>query len=616
MKVSSVHPAKQIDDVPTASSMEGGETAGSTFALLLGFDAVSAPRQGGDLSSAGKDSGDQAQEQEFPEAPGTIGAFWGVSGSGAAVNLSTVSSRAAVSSAKNLVAEQASGKAEIDTEARIVGTGESKSGTSSRMRTSAQHAGGAAQGDSRTTGPPAQTVPVLLQSSPMSFLPVQSAKAAPSSAAEARLSGEDYQLRTGAQRDGGLQAVRPSLLDRATSAGAIDLGRTNPTGTEALIEKSAVRAEVPERNVETQTPSAAESEVSRTSERTDTARLATPITGASGRHAPGAPIAATAAQFGTTPQPAPGPGMDGIPQKADVTNPVAAKSDTYSAFGRSAEMDGVTSTGTAADGTPALAQAASGDAAEQGGDDNPSSGLTPSLASIVDAVVPASSGNAQAHRESSGADGDSRNRGPAPQDPAGIKGSLNPPNTLSSLQGLSAQGSSTRGQERLPNTPQVSPQTLMLLDHMAASGAARALGNALRSDVHIGLQTEGFGRVTIQASTEGGQLSAQLSVENTHQSGALAAHLPALEQRLSEVSRLEASMRIVTANGSSFGGAGTGGDGGSRSYQGSTGNGRGPTRVSLRTTHRSDEIRDLAAPAASGPRTMNGPGPRSLDITV
>jgi hypothetical protein len=69
----------------------------------------------------------------------------------------------------------------------------------------------------------------------------------------------------------------------------------------------------------------------------------------------------------------------------------------------------------------------------------------------------------------------------------------------------------------------------------------------------VGVQTEAFGRITIQTSAQGGQLSAQLSLENTKESAALAAHLPGVEQKIVEQHGLNASVRIV---GGFDGGAG------------------------------------------------------------
>ena len=81
------------------------------------------------------------------------------------------------------------------------------------------------------------------------------------------------------------------------------------------------------------------------------------------------------------------------------------------------------------------------------------------------------------------------------------------------------------------------------------------------------MQTELFGRVTIQTNAQGGQLSAQLSVENVKEGSAIAAHLPAVEQKISEQHGLNASIRLVA----SFDGGGTGSTG--RDQSGSDGRG-------------------------------------------
>ncbi|HEY4010979.1 MAG TPA: flagellar hook-length control protein FliK [Acidobacteriaceae bacterium] len=106
----------------------------------------------------------------------------------------------------------------------------------------------------------------------------------------------------------------------------------------------------------------------------------------------------------------------------------------------------------------------------------------------------------------------------------------------------------------------VTPQTAM--QHVAELNQARALQGAMR-DFRVGVQTESFGRVTVQAVTEGGQLSAQLLLENSKQSAVLAAHLPGLEQRLSQQYGVNASVSL--AGGWEHGSGGSTGDGGRNS---------------------------------------------------
>jgi hypothetical protein len=80
----------------------------------------------------------------------------------------------------------------------------------------------------------------------------------------------------------------------------------------------------------------------------------------------------------------------------------------------------------------------------------------------------------------------------------------------------------------------------------------------------VGVHTEAFGRVTIQTNAQGGQLSAQLSLENPKEGATLAAHLPGLEQKIVEQHGLNASVRLV--NGFDAGaGAGSMGRGHSES---------------------------------------------------
>jgi hypothetical protein len=67
----------------------------------------------------------------------------------------------------------------------------------------------------------------------------------------------------------------------------------------------------------------------------------------------------------------------------------------------------------------------------------------------------------------------------------------------------------------------------------------------MRGDLRVGVHTEAFGRVTIQTNAQGGQLSAQLTLENSKDSAALAAHLPAVEQKMIQQHGLTASVRLV-----------------------------------------------------------------------
>lgn len=97
--------------------------------------------------------------------------------------------------------------------------------------------------------------------------------------------------------------------------------------------------------------------------------------------------------------------------------------------------------------------------------------------------------------------------------------------------------------------------TETILPRTADRSAARLLGTTMRGDLRVGVQTEAFGRVTIQTNTQAGQLSAQLSLENTRESATLAVHLPAVEQRIVQQHGLNASVRLV---GGFDGGTGAG----------------------------------------------------------
>lgn len=88
----------------------------------------------------------------------------------------------------------------------------------------------------------------------------------------------------------------------------------------------------------------------------------------------------------------------------------------------------------------------------------------------------------------------------------------------------------------------------------ADENVARLLGGAMRGDLRVGVQTEAFGHVTIQANAQGGQLSAQLSLENAKESATLAAHLPIAEHRLTQQHGVTASVRLAPGSGGAGGG--------------------------------------------------------------
>ncbi len=125
------------------------------------------------------------------------------------------------------------------------------------------------------------------------------------------------------------------------------------------------------------------------------------------------------------------------------------------------------------------------------------------------------------------------------------------PNT--SLQGHSGALNSNH-----PESIQEAAPAAQLREPMLARSAdenvARLLGSAMRGDLRVGVQTEAFGHVTIQANAQGGQLSAQLSVENAKESAMLAAHLPAAEHRLTQQHGVIASVRLAGGFGGTAGG--------------------------------------------------------------
>jgi hypothetical protein len=134
----------------------------------------------------------------------------------------------------------------------------------------------------------------------------------------------------------------------------------------------------------------------------------------------------------------------------------------------------------------------------------------------------------------------------------------------------------------------------------------------MRGDLRVGVQTEAFGRVTIQTNNQGGQLSAQLSLENTKESATLAAHLPGVEQKIIQQHGLNASVRLV---GGFDGGAGAGSMG--REQAGSGRRDPEPYRqdVGTRTTgveHEPPNDRRIAEAALIGRYSA----PTRLDVTV
>ncbi|MGI4854661.1 MAG: hypothetical protein ACRYF4_11530 [Janthinobacterium lividum] len=106
------------------------------------------------------------------------------------------------------------------------------------------------------------------------------------------------------------------------------------------------------------------------------------------------------------------------------------------------------------------------------------------------------------------------------------------------------------------NTPVASSGGMaqMAVDRTASDSSARRLNNALQSD--MGVQTDAFGRVHIQTSVTGRDLSAQISLEHMHAgSSGLAAQMPALEDALREKYNMAASVNVRPDAGSTAGNA-------------------------------------------------------------
>jgi hypothetical protein len=120
-------------------------------------------------------------------------------------------------------------------------------------------------------------------------------------------------------------------------------------------------------------------------------------------------------------------------------------------------------------------------------------------------------------------------------------GTLGPNTSLQGHPAVPNPDHSESIREAAPNTQLKEPTSARSADE----NAARLLGSAMRGDLRVGVQTEAFGHVTIQANSQGGQLSAQLSLENAKESAVLAAHLPAAEHRLIQQHGLTASVRLA-----------------------------------------------------------------------
>lgn len=133
----------------------------------------------------------------------------------------------------------------------------------------------------------------------------------------------------------------------------------------------------------------------------------------------------------------------------------------------------------------------------------------------------------------------------------------------------------TEGTPGKPMAPEPSSREV-LMQHAADASTTRMVANAMRGELHVGLHTEAFGRVTIQTNTGPGQFSAQVSLEDSKQSAALAAHLPAVEQRILQQHGLDASVRIVSESHTDLAGNSAGnGQRGSGANDGTRGERRG-----------------------------------------
>ena len=125
--------------------------------------------------------------------------------------------------------------------------------------------------------------------------------------------------------------------------------------------------------------------------------------------------------------------------------------------------------------------------------------------------------------------------------------------TLSGAVGGSNDGGVVREGVRSEATPSSSEQFAM--ERLQTAEATRVLGDAMKSAMGLGIQTESFGRVTIHTATEGNHLLAQVTLEDGRQSATLVSHVPGVEQKLTQQFGMEAAVTVSTVSQSSPGGS-------------------------------------------------------------
>jgi hypothetical protein len=201
--------------------------------------------------------------------------------------------------------------------------------------------------------------------------------------------------------------------------------------------------------------------------------------------------------------------------------------------------------------------------------------------------------------------------GHVPEPQAAQSSPLVTPGPGGSVHGHSALLTSNHPESIRESAP--NPQPKELTSPRPEDAGTRLLGSAMRGDLRVGVHTEAFGRVTIQTNAQGGQLSAQLLLENAKESATLAAHLPAVEQKLVQQHGLATSVRLV---GGFDGGAGSGSMGRDQS-----GAGRGaPERYHNEVAMRSGVIGHDSSNESLGLETvLSGrrySDPSRLDVTA
>jgi hypothetical protein len=237
-------------------------------------------------------------------------------------------------------------------------------------------------------------------------------------------------------------------------------------------------------------------------------------------------------------------------------------------------------------------------------------GASPTTATINDQT--AGNGAGQSHRQPSGGADNSSQVHPVPSEVSTSRNGITIGDLMIGSQTrATALSSGAARNEGTPTEALALPAMHAVAAHLTETGAARALQSAMRADLHVGVQTEAFGRVTIQTTTEGGHLSAQLSLEDAKGSAALAAHLPGVEQKLSQQFGVSTSVNLVGSADRGYGGAASSSGERSSQQQGHHPGGSGTTARKL-----CPDSSDLLSTVSDGSRYSGPSSLARLDILV